>query len=154
MFKYFPVTLLDFSRKFLVKNINCGTWSKKFNVKSPHSFPSKKVEFEKISPKNVDALGILVGENIRGHKKLELRLTIKLSIESEILYFDKSMLKPRRKKIILDDSFCNFSNNGEIKSFLKSFIVSLGYLYMERTITLFDFEYQIFIKVDSIFSGS
>ena len=38
---------------------------------------------EKISIK-VDALEILVGKNTRGNKKLELRVSIKLFIESEI----------------------------------------------------------------------
>ena len=97
---------------------------------------------------------ILIGKNIRCNKKLELRVSIKLFTESEISYFNKSMLKSPRGKILLDDSFCNFSNKGEIKSFVKSFIGSVGCLYIQPTITLVDFEYIISLKVDSIFPGS
>ena len=64
------------------------------------------------------------------------------------------MLKSPRGKTILDDSFCNFSGKGEKKSFVKSFIGSVGCLYMQPTITLVDFEHIISIKVDSIFLGS
>ena len=42
---------------------------------------------------NVDVLEILVGKNIRRNKTLELRVSIKLFIESEISYFSKSILK-------------------------------------------------------------
>ena len=77
---------------------------------------------------NVDVLEILVGKNIRGNKKLELRVSIKLFIESEISYFNNSILKSLKRKIILDDSFCNFSNKGEINSFVKSLIGSVGCL--------------------------
>ena len=91
-------------------------------------------------------------------KKLSLKkcyqLSIKLFTESEILYFNKSMLKSLRRKTLLDDSFCNFGSKGEIKSFVKSFIGSLGPLYMQPTITLVDFEHITSIKVDSIFPGS
>ena len=46
----------------------------------------------------MDVLEILVGKNIRGNKKLELRVSIKLISESEISYFDKSVFKsPGRK---------------------------------------------------------
>ena len=38
---------------------------------------------------------------------------MKLFIESEISYFDKSILKSPKKKIVLDESFWNFSNKGE-----------------------------------------
>ena len=63
----------------------------------PDSISSKKVKFEKISIK-VGVLEILVGKNVRGNKKLEQRVSIKLFTESEFLYFNKSMLKsPRRK---------------------------------------------------------
>ena len=64
------------------------------------------------------------------------------------------MLKSPRRKILLDDSFCNFNNKGEINSFAKSLIGSIGCLYMQPTITLVDFEHIISIKVDSIFPGS
>ena len=115
---------------------------------------SKEVRFEKILSINVDVLEILVGKNIRGNKKLELRVSIKLFTESEISYFNKSILKSPRRKIILDDSFCNFSNKGDTNSFVKSSIGNVGCLYMQPTITLVDFEHIIFIKVESIFSGS
>ena len=78
------------------------------------------------------------------------QLSIKLFTEYEILYFNKSMLKSPRRKTLLDDSFCNFGSKGEI----KSFIGSLGPLYMQPTITLVDFEHITSIKVDSIFPGS
>ena len=120
----------------------------------PDSISYRKVEFKKILAINVDVLEILVGKNIRGNKKLELRVSIKLFTESEISYFNKSMLKSPRKKTVLDDSFCNFSSKGEIKSFVKSFIGSAGCLYMQPTITLVDFEHIISIKIDSIFPGS
>ena len=64
---------------------------------------------------NVDVLETFVGKNIRGNKKLELRVSIKLFIEFVISYFNKSILKSPRRKVLLDDSFCNFSNKGEIK---------------------------------------
>ena len=64
------------------------------------------------------------------------------------------MLKSPRKKTLLDDSFCNFSTNGEIKSFVKSFIGSVGCLHKQPTITLVDFEHISSIKVDSVFLGS
>ena len=95
---------------------------------------------EKILSINVDVLEILVAKNIRGNKKLKLRVSIKLFIESEISYFNKPISKTPRRKILLDDSFCNFSNKEEINSFVKSLIRSLGCLYIQPTITLVDFE--------------
>ena len=103
---------------------------------------SKEVRFEKILSINVDVLEILVGKNIRGNKKLELRVPVKLFIESEISYFNKSILKSPKRKIPLDDSFCNFSNKGEINSSVKSLIGSAGCLYIEPAITLVDFEHN------------
>ena len=47
----------------------------------PDSVSSEEVGFEKITIK-VDVLEILVGKNIRGNKKLELRVSIKLFTES------------------------------------------------------------------------
>ena len=79
---------------------------------------------------------------------------MKLFTESEISYFNKSMLKSPRRKTLLDDSFCNFSSKGEIKSFVKSFIGSVGCLYMQPTIILVDFEHIVSIKVDYFFPGS
>ena len=102
---------------------------------------------------NVEVLEILVGRSIWGNKKLELSVSIKLLIESESSYFNKSILKSPNKKILLEDSFCSFNSNGEIKSLLKSFIWSLGCLYIKPTITLVDFEQIISIKVGSIFPG-
>ena len=68
---------------------------------------------------NMDVLEIFVGKNIRGNKKNRTKSINKIIIESEISYFNKSILKSLRRKILLDDSFCNFSNKGEIKSFVK-----------------------------------
>ena len=64
------------------------------------------------------------------------------------------MLKSPRRKIVLDDSFCNFSSKGEIKSFVETFIGSVGCLYMQPTITLVDFKHVTSIKVSSVFRGS
>ena len=102
---------------------------------------------------SVEVLEILVGRSIWGNKKLELSVSIKLLIESESSYFNKSILKSPNKKILLEDSFCSFNSNGEIKSLLKSFIWSVGCLFMQPTITLVDSEQIISIKVDSIFPG-
>ena len=58
----------------------------------PDSITSKEAEFEKIVSIKVDVLQIVLGNNIRGNKKLELRVPMKLFTESEISYFNKSML--------------------------------------------------------------
>ena len=120
----------------------------------PDSVSSKEVEFEKILSIKVEVLEILVGKNIRGNKKLQPRVSIKLFTKSEISCFNKSMLKSPRRKTLLDGSFYNFSSKGEIKSFVKSFTGSAGCLYMQPTITLVDSEHIISIKVDSIYTGS
>ena len=91
----------------------------------PDSVFTKEVEFEKILSINVDVLEILGGKNIRSNRMLELEVSIKLFIKSEASYFNKSILKSLRRKILLDDSFCNFSNKGEIQWFVKSFIGSV-----------------------------
>ena len=99
-------------------------------------------------------LEILVGRSIWVPKKLELSVSIKLLIEPESSYFNKSMLKSPNKKILLEVSFCSFNNKGKIKSLLKSFIWNVGCLYMQPTIiTLVDFDQIISIKVDSVFPG-
>ena len=136
------------------KKINCGGWPENVDVTLPESVSSKEVWFEKILSINVDVLEVLVGKNMRSTKKLELRVSIKLFIESEISYFNKSILKSPKRKILLDDSFCNFSNKKEINSFVKSSVGSVGCLYMQPTITLVYFEHIISIKVDSVFPGS
>ena len=61
----------------------------------PNSVCCKEVEFEKILLINADVLEILVGKSIRGNKKLELRLSITLFIESEfwMTLFAISVLK-------------------------------------------------------------
>ena len=49
----------------------------------------------------MDILEIFVGKNIRGNKKIELRVSLSISviiIESEISYFNKSVLKSLRRK--------------------------------------------------------
>ena len=66
----------------------------------------------------------------------------------------KSTLNCPRRKILLDDSLCNFSNKGEINSFVKSLIGSVECSYMQPTITLVDFKHVTSIKVDSVFTGS
>ena len=76
-----------------------------------------------------------VDKSIRGNKKLELRVSIKLFIESEISYFYKSTLKSPRRKSLLNHLFCNFLNKEEIESFVKSFIGSVGCICMQPTIT-------------------
>ena len=123
-------------------------------MKLPDSISSKQVEFEKILSINVDVLETLVGKNIRCNKKLELRGSIKLFIESDISCFNKLISKPPRRKILLDDSFCNFSNKEEIRLFVKPFIGSVGCSYMQPTITLVEFEHIISIKVNSVFPES
>ena len=143
--------LLELLKKNLV---NFGRWSENVDVILPDSVSSKEVTFEKILSINVDVLDILVGKNIKGNKKLELKVSIKPIIESKILYFNKSILNSARKKFLLDDSFCNFSNKREINSFGKPLIGSVGCLYMQPTTTLVDFEHIISIKIDSIFPGS
>ena len=60
----------------MVKKINCGRWSENVDVTLPDSISSKEVEFEKILSIKVDVLEIFVGKNIRGNKKLELRVSI------------------------------------------------------------------------------
>ena len=135
------------------KKINCGRWSENVYVTLPDSIFSKEVEFEKMLSINLEVLENLVGGSIWGKKKLELSVSIKLLIESESSYFNKSILKSPNKKILLEDSFCSFNSNGEIKSLLKSFIWIVGCLHMQPTITLVDFEQIISIKVDSVFPG-
>ena len=58
------------------KKINCGKWSENVDVTLPDSISSKDIEVEKILSINVDVLEILGGKNIRGNKKLELRVSI------------------------------------------------------------------------------
>ena len=95
----------NFSSFFL--SFLIGAWaSNKLNINFWQVFIHWKVD--------IIVLIVLVGENIRGYKKLELRVSIKLFIESEISYFNKSILMWPRRKILLDDSFYNFSNKGEI----------------------------------------
>ena len=79
---------------------------------------SKKYEFENILSINADVLEILVGKTTRGNKKLELKVSITLFIESEISYFNKLILKSSRRKILLDDSFSNLSNKGEMSKII------------------------------------
>ena len=87
---------------------NRGKWSENVDVTLRDSVSSKKVQ--KILSINADVLEILVVKYIRRNKKLALRESIKLFIESEVSYFNKSTLKSPRRKRFLDDSFCNFSN--------------------------------------------
>ena len=48
---------------------------------------------------NVEVLDILVGRGIWGNKKLKLSVSVKLLIESENSYFNKSTLKFLRKTL-------------------------------------------------------
>ena len=80
------------------KKANCGRWSENVDVTLPDSISSEEVEFEKMLSINVEVLEILVGRSIWGNKKLELSVSIKLLIESESSYFNKSMLKSPNKK--------------------------------------------------------
>ena len=120
----------------------------------PDSISCKEVEFEKILSIKVDILEILVAKNVRGNKKLELKVSTKLFTESEISYFNKSTLKRRRRIHLGGKFFWMIKCKGQIKSYVKSFIGSVGCLYMQPTIALVDFEHIISIKVDSIFPGS
>ena len=51
--------------------------------------------------------------------KLGLSVWIKLLIESESSFFNKSILKSSNKKILLEESFDSFYSSGETKLFLK-----------------------------------
>ena len=64
----------------------------------PDSISSKEVEFEKMLLINVDVLDILVGKSMCGSWELELRVLIKLLLESESLYFDKTIFKSPKKE--------------------------------------------------------
>ena len=138
-FLEWPLNILDFAADILekksFKEMNCGRWSENVDLTLPDSISSTEVEFEKMLSINVEVLEILVGRSIWGNKKLELSVSIKLLIESESSYFNKSILKSPNKKILLGDYFGSFISNGEIKSLLKSFIWSAGCLYMQPTIT-------------------
>ena len=107
----------------------------------PDSISSKEVEFENMLWISVEVLEILAGRGVWGNKKLELSLSIKLLIECESSYFNKSILKLPNKKI-LSHSFRGFNSNEEIKSLLKSFIWSVGCLYVQPTFTLIDFKHK------------
>ena len=96
-------------KKKSFKTMNCRRWSENVKVILPDSIPSNEVEFENMLSINVEVL-----RYIWGNKKLGLSVSIKLLIESESSDFNKSILKSTNKKIILEDSFCSFNNNGEI----------------------------------------
>ena len=77
----------------MIKKINCGRWFENVDVILPDSVSSSRLNVKKILSIKIDALEILVGKNKRGNKKLKLRVSIKLFIESDI---DKSKLKSPR----------------------------------------------------------
>ena len=54
-------------------------------------FPVNKLSLKKILSINVDVFKILVGKITRGNEKSELRVSMKLFIESEISYLNKSI---------------------------------------------------------------
>ena len=111
----------NFSSFFL--SFLIGAWaSNKLNINSWQVFIHWKVD--------IIVLIVLVGENIRGYKKLELRVSIKLFIESEI-----SVLKSPKREIILDDSFCNFSNKGE--TFICKIINRKCWMFIYQTTIIF-----------------
>ena len=85
------------------------------------SISSKEAEFEKMLSINEDVLELFVGRSVSGNKKLELSVSIKPLIESESSYFEKLILKSPNKKNFLEDFFCSFNSNGEIKCLLNSF---------------------------------
>ena len=53
---------------------------------------------------NVVVLEILLGKSIWVNIKLELSVSMKLLIESKSSYFNNSVLKSPKKKILLEDS--------------------------------------------------
>ena len=63
-----------------------------------------------------------------------------IKLLTELLIIKKSILKLPDRKIILENSSGSFNNNGEIKSFIRSFNWSLRCLNIQPTITLVDFE--------------
>ena len=77
----------------MIKKINCGRWFENVDVILPDSVSSSRLNVKKILSIKIDALEILVGKNKRGNKKLKLRVSIKLFIESDI---DKPKLKSPR----------------------------------------------------------
>ena len=77
----------------MIKKINCGRWFENVDVILPDSVSSSRLNVKKILSIKIDALEILVGKNKRGNKKLKLRVSIKLFIESDI---HKSKLKSPR----------------------------------------------------------
>ena len=91
------LNILDFTtgifEKKYFKKINCRRWSENVDVTFPDSISLKELEFEKMLSVNVEVLEILVGRSIWGNKKLELSVSIKLLVESESSYFNKSILK-------------------------------------------------------------
>ena len=113
----------------------------------------EEVEFEKMLLTNGAVLEIIVSKSIWGNIEWELIVSIALLTESENSYFNKSIIKSSVQKILLQDFFCSFNNDGELKSFVKSFIWSVRCLYIQPIMTLVDFEQMITIKVDSIFPG-
>ena len=94
---------MDFTAGYFEKKsfnkINCGRWSENVDVTLPDSISSKEAEFEKMLSINVEVLEILVSRSIWGNKKLELSVSIKLLIESESSYCNKSILNSPKEKI-------------------------------------------------------
>ena len=64
------------------------------------------------------------------HPQLQINDFMTDFISTFNFFFNKSILKSPNKKIVLEDSFCSFNYNREIKSVIKSYILSLGCLYM------------------------
>ena len=121
---------------------------------SPDLISSKEVEFEKMLLINVEVLEILVGRSIWGNKKLELSVSIKLLIESESSYFNKSILKSPNKKIILKDSFCSFKGLRSAERLETVIICLVFYIYFpQRSFSLpmsHHIEFNPFLAIFSI----
>ena len=81
-----------------------------------------------LSIKVEEELKILAGSNMRGDKKLDESVSTKLSTGSDISYWNKTMLKPPRRKIFFEFSLLSFPNNDCIISFVKLFACRDGCL--------------------------
>ena len=55
---------------------------------------------------------ILVGNNMRGDRKLDESVSTKLLTGSDVSYCSKSMLKSPRRKFFFEFSLSSFPNNG------------------------------------------
>ena len=96
----------------------------------------EEVEFEKMLLTNGAVLEIIVSKSIWGNIEWELIVSIALLTESENSYFNKSIIKSSVQKILLQDFFCSFNNDGELKSFCKI-------IYLECKMLIYSTYYDI-----------